>query len=58
LYQPTQAIKRANKYHANLLIKATNRALLQDFLRQWLIKLIQLNPYNISWLIDVDPIDL
>ena len=50
---PSAIVKVQNRYRWNLLIKATQRTLLHNFLRQWRQQLSAAPP--ISWRLDIDP---
>ncbi|MCD6535286.1 MAG: primosomal protein N' [Deltaproteobacteria bacterium] len=50
---PSAIVKVQNRYRWNLLIKATQRTLLHNFLRQWRQQLSA--PPPLSWRLDIDP---
>lgn len=56
---PAAMAKRAGRYHAQLLLESTDRALLHRFLSAWLPEVEQLkSARRVRWALDVDPIEL
>lgn len=56
---PAAMHKRANRYHAQLLVESVERARLHQFLDRWLEQLPQLkSARGVRWALDVDPIAL
>ncbi|NND65867.1 MAG: primosomal protein N' [Gammaproteobacteria bacterium] len=56
---PAPMLKRAGRYHAQLLIRSQARKPLHQFLNQWLPRVRTLKLANrLRWSVDVDPIDL
>jgi primosomal protein N' (replication factor Y) len=56
---PAAMAKRAGRYHAQLLIEATDRTALHRFLDAWL-PLVESLPgaHRVRWALDVDPIEI
>ena len=56
---PAAMTKRASRYHAQLLVEATERAPLHRMLTDWLPRVEELKtPRDLRWSLDVDPLDL
>jgi primosomal protein N' (replication factor Y) len=56
---PAAMSKRADRYHAQLLVESVDRAALHRFLDGWLEKLSDLpGARKVRWALDVDPIEL
>jgi len=56
---PAAMAKRAGRYHAQLLLESTDRALLHRFLSAWLPQVGELkSARRVRWALDVDPIEL
>jgi primosomal protein N' (replication factor Y) len=56
---PAAMLRRADRYHAQLLIESARRARLQDFLGQW-IPAVEALPLrgDLRWALDVDPLEV
>jgi primosomal protein N' (replication factor Y) len=53
---PAAMLRRAGRYHAQLLVECSQRAHLQRFLMEWLPKVEALRaPSGLRWTLDVDP---
>jgi primosomal protein N' (replication factor Y) len=51
--------RRAARYHAQLLIEASERAPLHRMLSAWLPRVEEIKtPRDLRWSLDVDPLDL
>jgi primosomal protein N' (replication factor Y) len=56
---PAAMTRRAARYHAQLLIEASDRAPLHRLLNAWLPRVEELKtPRDLRWSLDVDPLDL
>ncbi|MDR2214438.1 MAG: primosomal protein N' [Nevskiaceae bacterium] len=56
---PAAMLRRAGRYHAQLLIESAHRAPLQTFLEDWLPKVEALRmPSGLRWSLDVDPLEV
>ena len=56
---PAAMSKRADRYHAQLLVESVDRGALHGFLDGWLEKLAALpSARRVRWALDVDPIEL
>jgi primosomal protein N' (replication factor Y) len=57
--QPAPMERRAGRYRAQLLVQASDRQQLQNFLTPWLLKLENLKTgRKVRWSVDVDPQDM
>jgi primosomal protein N' (replication factor Y) len=51
--------RRADRYHAQLLIESRQRTRLQEFLRAWVPAVETLRkPHSLRWALDVDPLEV
>jgi primosomal protein N' (replication factor Y) (superfamily II helicase) len=56
---PAAMAKRADKYHAQLLLESTQRRSLHQFIDDWLTKVDTIPQIRqLSWVLDVDPAEL
>jgi primosomal protein N' (replication factor Y) len=56
---PAALTRRAARYHAQLLIEASERAPLHRLLNEWLPRVEEIKtPRDLRWSLDVDPLDL
>jgi primosomal protein N' (replication factor Y) (superfamily II helicase) len=56
---PAAMLRRAGRYHAQLLVEGSQRAPLQQFLSQWLPRVEALRmPGGLRWTLDVDPLEV
>lgn len=59
LFDPVPAVmsKLSNKWRFQLLVQAKERQLLQSFLSRWHPTLFELKARDVSWVMDVDPLE-
>jgi len=56
---PAAMSRRADRYHAQLLIESRQRTRLQEFLRGWVPAVETLRkPHSLRWALDVDPLEV
>jgi primosomal protein N' (replication factor Y) len=56
---PAAMSRRADRYHAQLLVESRQRKRLQEFLRGWAPALETLRkPHSLRWALDVDPLEV
>jgi primosomal protein N' (replication factor Y) len=56
---PAAMTRRADRYHAQLLIESDQRSRLQRFLSEWIPKVDSLaTPGQLRWVLDVDPLEV
>jgi primosomal protein N' (replication factor Y) len=56
---PAAMSRRADRYHAQLLIESRQRTRLQEFLRAWVPAVETLRkPHSLRWALDVDPLEV
>jgi primosomal protein N' (replication factor Y) len=56
---PASLARRADRYHAQLLVESPSRGLLQEFLADWVPRLAESPaPRSLRWALDVDPLDI
>jgi primosomal protein N' (replication factor Y) len=56
---PASLARRADRYHAQLLVESPSRGLLQGFLTDWVPRLEELPATrSLRWALDVDPLDI
>jgi primosomal protein N' (replication factor Y) len=56
---PAAMMRRADRYHAQLLVECTQRTRLQKFLGEWLPAVEALTPpRQLRWALDVDPLEV
>jgi primosomal protein N' (replication factor Y) (superfamily II helicase) len=56
---PAAMSRRADRYHAQLLVESAQRGLLQRFLDEWVPRLGEVQaPRSLRWALDVDPLDV